>query len=360
MSHELRTPLNAVLGFGQLLSLRELEPDARVEVERILKAGDHLLELINETLDIAHIESGRLTLAVKPVELAPVIDDVVGLMAPLSADRKTTIVVDAESLGGWVTADAQRLKQVLLNVLSNAVKFNKYEGLVEVAGVPAPDGWVAVAVTDTGIGIDPGDMPRLFSPFERLRTVDVDGSGLGLALSRGLMEAMDGRLTATSELGLGSTFTIELPAAEPVSAKAAEALSPVARVAPDEDSVVLYIEDNRSNRELMERVFGAADDLHLLLAEDGLSGIEAACEHNPQLVLLDMNLPDIDGDEVLDRLRADDATKAIPVIVVSADATRATINAMLERGAAAYVTKPIDVTVLFDTIDAALAGVHAH
>jgi signal transduction histidine kinase/ActR/RegA family two-component response regulator len=362
MSHELRTPLNAVLGFGQLLALRDLEPEARDETDHILKAGHHLLELINETLEISHIESGRLSLTIEPVALAPLVDEVVGLITPLSAAREITIEVDRESLEMYAAADAQRLKQVLLNLLSNAIKFNRHRGHVRVRGARLSGHRVAIAVSDTGHGIAPEDMPRLFSPFERLRAdaEGVEGSGLGLALSHGLMEALGGSLDAVSDPGTGSTFTAELPAAAP-SGEAAPAREPLPALAAgnrasDGRRRVLCIEDNPSNLELIEQIFATLDDIELITAGDGETGLETAYAERPDLVLLDLNLPGVQGDEVLDRLRADERTRTVPVIVVSADATRAQIDALLARGAFDYITKPIEVTRLLGLLDDALVS----
>jgi CheY-like chemotaxis protein/anti-sigma regulatory factor (Ser/Thr protein kinase) len=277
--------------------------------------------------------------------------------------------VDEASLRPCVAADRQRLKQVLLNLLSNAIKFNSYGGTVRIRGAQVDDARVAIAVTDTGIGIAPADMPRLFHPFERLRSgaEDVEGSGLGLALTRGLLDAMDGSIDAVSTPGEGSTFTLELPGAAAVPAQPRKrALSgsrasldrPDAR--DDQTRTVLYIEDNTQNVELMEQVFAALDDLDLITAPDGEAGLELARASAPDLVLLDLHLPGIDGDEVLDRLRADAATNAIPVIVVSADATPAQIDALLARGALDYVTKPVDIARLVALIDDALIGLRAN
>jgi CheY-like chemotaxis protein len=343
--------------------MRDHEPEAREEIRHILKAGDHLLEVINETLEISHVESGHLALTTEPVEVAPLVDEVIGLLSPLAAAREVTVAVDSESLATWVAADRQRLKQVLINLVSNAIKFNSYAGHVDVRGEQRDGDRLAIAVTDTGIGIDATDMPRVFSPFERLRTreEDPEGSGLGLALSKGLMEAMEGSIGADSELGVGTTFTIELPSAqapapEPPTAET-DAAVPPAPARDGELHTVLYIEDNASNRALMEQILATCDDLELTTAEDGTRGLAAAREDRPDLILLDLNLPDIDGDEVLARLYADDATRGIPVIVVSADATRAQIDALLERGAFDYVTKPIDIEQLVSAIDAALASI---
>jgi PAS domain S-box-containing protein len=367
MSHELRTPLNAVLGFGQLLAMRDNAPDAKEEVEHILKAGQHLLELINETLEISHIESGRLALTIEPVDVGAVVEEVIGLMAPLSAAREIEVTVDRESLAVFAEADRQRLKQVLLNLVSNAVKFNRYGGRVDVAGARPSPGRLSISVADTGIGIDAADLPRLFSPFERLRAgeEDIEGSGLGLALSKGLMEAMEGSIAVASEPGAGATFALELPeatagvrAAEPVRHEPLPRLVADAH-AGDEVHRILYVEDTRSNIEMMEQIFATCDDLELTVAETGGTGIDAARELEPDVVLLDLNLPDIDGDEVMEHLRSDAVTHAIPVIVVSADATPAKIDALLARGALDYVTKPVDVARLMRAIDDALAAAAA-
>jgi PAS domain S-box-containing protein len=364
MSHELRTPLNAVLGFGQLLATRDLDPDAREEVDHILKAGDHLLELINEALEISHIESGRLALTIEPVAVAPLVEEIAGLVSPLSGKRRIGVRVDRPSLDAWVAADPQRLRQVLLNLMSNAIKFNRAGGEVTVRGAAAGTDRFALSVTDTGPGIAPADMARLFDPFERLRAdaEGIEGSGLGLALSRGLMEAMDGTIDVVSQPGQGSTFTIALPAAAPGAAEPTSGPLPglaEAHVPQGGRRSVLCIEDNPQNRDLVEQVFATLDDIDLTTAPDGAGGIERALADPPDLVLLDLHLPDMEGGEVLDRLRADPRTRSVPVVVVSADATAAQIDAMLARGAFDYVTKPIDLGRLVRVVDDALGAASA-
>jgi PAS domain S-box-containing protein len=213
MSHELRTPLNAILGFGQLLQLEDLTADQSESVEHMLRGGRHLLELINEVLDISRIESGNLSLSPEPVELGEVVRDTVDLIRPLAAERQITIEAPAADDPTWtVQADRQRLKQVLLNLASNAVKYNRHAGTIRFTCRAAPDSRVAIAVQDTGLGLSPDKMARLFSPFDRLgaEETEVQGTGMGLALSKGLMEAMGGDLTAHSVEGEGTTFTVEL------------------------------------------------------------------------------------------------------------------------------------------------------
>ncbi len=359
MSHELRTPLNAILGFGQLLELEGTarSPDERESVEQILKAGRHLLALINEVLDISRIESGRLGLSPEPVALGEVVEEAVALIRPLARQRGIALDVSGvPAAPRHARAARQRLAQVLINLLSNAVKYGEAGGPVAVTA-SEEDGRVRIAVHDTGRGIAPADLQRLFMPFERLAAGDstTEGTGLGLALSQRLMIAMGGRLEAESEIGRGSTFTAILPAAAP--APDAAALGPASEALPDRVGParrVVHIEDNRSNRRLVERVLGRHGSFELLAAGTGQEGSRLVREMAPELVLLDLHLPDEGGEAVLARLRADPATREIPVVVVSADATPRHIERLRAAGAAAYLTKPIDVRLLLETLDALL------
>jgi signal transduction histidine kinase/CheY-like chemotaxis protein len=355
MSHELRTPLNAVLGFGQLLGASELDDRQRANVDQILSAGRHLLTLINEVLDISRIEAGELTVSLEPVRLATVLDDTVELIAPLAAARRVSLTTIPDETHAWVHADQQRLKQVLLNLLSNAVKYNRDDGQVEIRVEPSGSDRVRVVVADTGTGIAPDKLPRLFSPFERLGAEhsDIEGTGLGLSLSKSLVEAMGGTIEVASTPGAGSTFTVELGAAEPVHFEATLQTGADHATAPiDGDRrTVLCIEDNVANLELIEQIFASRPDIELLTAVQGTIGAELARRHLPNLVLLDLNLPDIGGDEVLARLHADPATKHIPVVILSADATDRQIERLVARGAHAYLTKPIDVAELMRVVD---------
>jgi signal transduction histidine kinase/ActR/RegA family two-component response regulator len=357
MSHELRTPLNAVLGFGQLLSMRDLDDADRESVDQILKGGRHLLGLINEVLDIARIESGKLALSLEPVQISEIVREALDLVRPLADEQGIAIAVDSANGHEYVTADRQRLSQVLLNLLSNAIKYNRPDGSASIAVRRTDNDIVVVEVSDTGMGMSASELGRLFTPFERLRAdeTQVSGTGLGLALSKGLVEAMGGQLSVESEPDVGSTFRIELTAtANPLDgAEADEGLS--ASVMPVAEGgrryTILYIEDNLSNLKLVQHILGQRTDIHLIPAMQGGLGLELAREHRPDLVLLDLHLPDMHGEEVLARLQAEPAFNGTPVVVLSADATTGRVQRLLESGASAYLSKPIDVRQFIDVID---------
>jgi PAS domain S-box-containing protein len=360
MSHELRTPLNAVLGFGQLLEMDGLEGEDAESVQQILKGGRHLLELINEVLDIARIESGKLRMSMEPIQMATALRETIELIRPLAADRR----IELRTEGSWsiercVKADHQRLKQVVLNLLSNAVKYNREGGTVTVRCLEANGRRLRVEVSDDGPGIRPEFMERLFVPFDRLgaEASGVEGTGLGLALSKGLIEAMGGALGAESALGQGSTFFIELPLATPVETSADSTLAEesLAIGAPADSYMLLYIEDNLANLKLIEGALNRRPGLTLLTAMQGSVGLDLARQHRPDLILLDLHLPDVPGQELLRHLQADPTTRDIPVIVISADATPGQIENLLAAGAHAYLTKPIDVSRFFQLVDGALA-----
>ena len=358
MSHELRTPLNAVLGFAQLLELDALEPSQRESVSHILKGGRHLLDLINEVLDITRIETGNFSLSPEPVHAGDVVGDVVDLMRPLAQHHGISMTADeALACPSFVVADAQRLRQILLNLVSNAVKYNRVGGSVTIGCEEVGDD-LRITVADTGAGIDAESLPRLFTPFERLGAehTDIEGTGVGLALSRRLAEVMGGTLDVESVVGRGSRFWIQLPrAADPMPDDAE--LAPVEPVATGDETPgrkVLYIEDNLSNVRLVERVFEARGGLELMTASQGRMGVDLARQHQPSLVLLDLHLPDINGDEVLRQLQADPVTADIPVVMLSADATLGQTRRLLGAGARAYLTKPLDVRALLEVLDGAM------
>ena len=357
MSHELRTPLNAILGFSQLLDMADLEAEHADDVRRILVAGRHLLELINELLDIGRIEAGELTMSPEPVGVADALSDALELIRPLADARSIQVSMDDRVDGHHVQADRQRLKQVLLNLLSNAVKYNTQGGHVTLTCSETAGGMLRIGVSDTGPGITPAEMERVFAPFDRLgRHDDVEGTGLGLMLSKGLMEAMGGHLDVESVPGQGSTFTIELPLVEdPLALLDAQPVGWVETHASyDGQHTILYIEDNLSNLKLIERLFERRPQMRLLSTMQATQGIELARQHLPALILLDLHLPDMGGEEALRRLRADPLTKQIPVIVVSADATSSNTRRLLQAGAFDYLTKPLDMARFLDVIDVAL------
>ena len=355
MSHELRTPLNSVLGFAQLLDMDVLEEQQHEAVGHILRAGHHLLSLIDEVLDIARIESGRLDLVLGPVAVRKVVHDAVDLTRPVAEDRGIVLTLDLGDLAedAHVTADRQRLLQVLLNLLSNGVKYNRQDGTLNVS--VRCDGEVTVfTVTDTGFGIDPADAGRVFEPFDRLgaERSGVQGTGVGLTLSKHLVEQMGGTIELSSESGEGATFLVRLPSsAPPFAATPATNTPPIRSPRVGGTLRVLHIEDNLANLELVEQILSRLPQVELLAAMSGSLGLELAKEHHPDLVLLDLHLPDMTGSDVLQQLRDDPGTTNVPVVVVSADATAAQVRRLRSNGAMAYFTKPIDVHELLSAVE---------
>jgi signal transduction histidine kinase/CheY-like chemotaxis protein len=362
-SHELRTPLNSILGFAQLIQMSELSERDNRGVTRILGAGRHLLALINELIDIARIESGDLGLSLEQVLVRPVIEECSQLMAPIAADRSIRIITDCAHPALAVFADRQRLAQVLVNLISNAVKYNHRDGRITISCTEQGTGQVNIVVTDTGPGLAPDDIERIFIPFERLgaeRTA-VEGTGIGLPLARALAEAMKGHLTASSVLDQGAAFTIDLPRAPDLihvpAPSPAPAVPTAGSHAPSGAGLsVLYIEDNPVNVEVVARYVGGRPNARLLSATSGRGGLECAVRDLPDIILLDLNLPDLQGDEVLNELKADPATAAIPVIILSADASRGVIHRLLAGGAFAYLTKPIELAELGELLDTCAAS----
>ncbi|MDQ3812685.1 MAG: PAS domain S-box protein, partial [Armatimonadota bacterium] len=361
MSHELRTPLNAILGFGQILEMEDLPPRQAESVGHILKGGRHLLALINEVLDIARVEAGHIDLSLEPIPLREMAHEAFDLVRPLAA--RENIRLEEEKLRqcrSHVMADQQRLKQVLINLLSNAVKYNRKGGSVTVSCTEAQENRIRIEVSDTGPGIAPEDMEKLFTPFERLNAErsEVEGTGLGLALSQRLVEAMGGTLGVESVPGHGSTFFIELPLAEAPMANmqqtAQDDLEADQSPAPRNVKTVLSIEDNLSNYRLIETILERRPGVKLLGAMQGGVGLDLAHQHHPDLILLDLHLPDIMGHEVLRRLRESPDTRDIPVVILSADATAPQIERLLAAGARNYLTKPLNVKEFFRVLDETL------
>jgi len=357
MSHELRTPMNAILGFSQLLmsdTTHPLTAEQQQYAEEILRGGRHLLQLINDVLDLSRIEAGRLPMAVAPVALLPLLEQCLALMAPLASDKPVQLqLADRDALDCEVRADPLRLKQVLLNLLGNAIKYNRRDGQVTVQG-SLTDEHVEVRIVDTGVGLTVDQRQRLFVAFERLgaRGSGVEGTGIGLALSRQLMLAMGGEIGVDSVLDVGSTFWIRLPRAVQ---RAGRAAAPPAAAAPLPPSSarqqrVLYVEDNPVNALLMRAMLARLPDIHLECAEDPLQAIELARTLRPQLLLLDVELPGIDGLELLRRLRSDESMRTIPAIAVSAGAMPGDIRKALDAGFAAYLTKPLELGELLQAV----------
>jgi signal transduction histidine kinase/ActR/RegA family two-component response regulator len=346
MSHELRTPLNAVLGFGQLLEMDDLSEEQDESVEQILKAGQHLLGLINEVLDISRIEAGALSLSLEPVALRETLDEALALIRPLADQQLISVTINRVDDNPHVYADRQRLKQVLLNLLSNAVKYNRTGGTVEVS-VRDSDETIRLEITDSGEGIPDNKLAQLFRPFERLGAdlKQIEGTGLGLVLSKGLIETMGGHIGAESS-PTGSTFWIQLqPAQAPIETADSDLHELAAHQAASAlpAATVLYIEDNLSNLKLIERILEERPEVNLISAMQGSLGLDLAQQHRPDLILLDLHLPDLQGDLVLAQLRSNPATRTTPVVVLSADATQGRIERLLAQGANDYLSKPIDV-----------------
>jgi signal transduction histidine kinase/HAMP domain-containing protein/ActR/RegA family two-component response regulator len=356
MSHELRTPLNAVIGFAQILELDDLDGEQAESVDHILRSGRHLLDLINEVLDISRIESGTFTTSPEAVDVHEAVTEAVGLITPLAKGRDLTIAVrEPEDPALHVLADRQRLKQILLNLLSNAVKFNRPSGTIEVEASLTRAGRCRISVRDEGPGIPEAMRERVFAPFDRLGAESgrIEGTGLGLSLSRALAEPMDGTIDFESIAGHGSTFWVELPitAEAPTDTEAATTPPPTARARA---GTVLYIEDNLSNLELVSRIFERQGGIRVVPAMLARLGLELARDR-PDLILLDLHLPDMSGEEVLTRLLADPVTREIPVVVMSADASPGIVDRLMAMGASAFVTKPISIREFIAVVDRLLA-----
>jgi CheY-like chemotaxis protein/anti-sigma regulatory factor (Ser/Thr protein kinase) len=363
MSHELRTPLNAILGFAQLLLTdRTLQLDERQQgfLLQIQRGGEHLLGLINEVLELGRIEAGQLVLQTQPVRLDAVAQDVLALVRPLAEARRVRLLPLADGAPALaVMADPMRLKQVLLNLLGNAIKYNRPGGEVALDWA-RQERDVRISVRDTGPGIAEFDQARVFEPFERLgaRFGDVEGTGIGLGLSRRLVQAMSGQLGLESRTGVGSTFWVDLPLAELPALPAADP-GPARLDAPQPTRKapahrVLYIEDNPINLMVMEAMLERLPDVEPVCEVSPVQGLALAASLRPVLILLDLHMPVMDGYEVLRRLRADPSTRDIPVCAVSANALRRDIDAALAAGFSGYFTKPIQIETLADTVREAL------
>ncbi|HEY8759589.1 MAG TPA: ATP-binding protein [Candidatus Dormibacteraeota bacterium] len=361
MSHELRTPLNSVLGFSQLLAVELTDPKQARQVGHINQAGMHLLALINDILDLSRIEAGQLSVSLEPVSVASSVQQAVDLIGPLADKRALTVEVDQAGAEKFVLADAGRLAQVLINLLSNAVKYNRESGRIRVFCDSGAAGRLRVHVTDTGIGIDPGDQDLVFQPFVRVNAgrSAVEGTGIGLSLSRALAELMEGDLGFTSRPDEGSDFWIELPEAVAPARARSQTGKPNGRILPrasKQGALVLYVEDNRANVDLVSAIVARLDGVRLTVATTGEAGLDLARGERPDIVFLDETLPDISGREVLRRLRLDLATRGTPVVMISADAAFAENHGSFP-GAQAFLTKPLDVTSIVSAIDQAMRPV---
>ena len=368
MSHELRTPLSAILGFAQLIESGSPTPTVsqKRSIDQILQAGWYLLELINEILDLALIESGKLSLSLEPISLAEVMHECQAMIEPQAQRRGISVVFPQFAIQYFVKADRTRVKQVLINLLSNAIKYNKMGGRVDVQCITNTPGRIRICVEDTGEGLTPEKLAQLFQPFNRLgQEANVEeGTGIGLVVAKRLIEWMGGAIGVESVVGKGSVFWIEMNlTTEPQTA--AEAADPMAMAqmpvqADAQLRTLLYVEDNPANLMLVEDLIARRPDIRLLSARDGASGIEIARASQPDVILMDINLPGISGINALRILADDPATAHIPVVALSANAMPRDIEKGLEAGFFRYLTKPIKVNEFMDTLDVALKFANVH
>jgi PAS domain S-box-containing protein len=361
MSHELRSPLNAILGFAQLMESGTPPPTLaqRQSIDQILQAGWYLLELINEILDLALIESGKLSLSPEPTSLADVLSDCRGMIAPLAVKSGIGLTFPRFADAPFVKADRTRVKQVVINLLTNAIKYNRAGGSVEVICTMSATQRTRIAVHDTGNGLSPEKLAQLFQPFNRLgqESGSEEGTGIGLVVSKRLTELMGGEIGAESTVGKGSVFWIEMDATQaPRLAAVATEHGSVARAREPSDApyTLLCVEDNPANLMLVEKLMERRPDIQLLVATDGIRGIEKARAARPDLILMDINLPGISGLIALGILAEDPETASIPVIALSANAMPVDIERGLAAGFFRYLTKPIKVNEFMDTLDSAL------
>jgi CheY-like chemotaxis protein len=361
MSHELRSPLHAILGFSQLMA-SDLTPtyeNQKESIEHILKAGWHLLHLIDEILDLAKIESGQVPLSLEAVSLSEIMLECQSMTEHTAKEKGIQILFPVFKQPCYVKGDWTRIKQILLNFLSNAIKYNCKNGRVDVDYSTPTPGRVRVSIQDTGDGLSPEQISQLFMSFNRLgqESSGTEGTGIGLVVAKQLVELMGGTVSVNSTVGEGCVFQFELneveaPAPE-TEASPPEMLQPASPLAKKEHTL-LYIEDNPANMQLITLIIARSPELHLLTAVDGLSGIALAIEALPAVILMDINLPDINGVEALHILRANPATQHIPVIALSANAMPPDIQKAMNAGFYRYVTKPIIVTEFIEILNTAL------
>ena len=362
MSHELRTPMNSILGFAQLLDMGELSNGQRKGVTHIMKSGRHLLDLINEVLEISRIEAGRLSLSIEPVQLSGAILEMIDIVKLQANERNIKLELNnTPSNQLFVKADKQRLKQIVLNLLNNAIKYNRDSGSVMVQVELQKTNtfgltMVRISIIDTGLGISAEDLPKLFNPFVRIgaEKSEIEGTGLGLSVVKKLVDAMGGVLGVESKIEVGSTFWIEFPYSESQleNAKKLGGFTSDESKLVNNSGTILYIEDNASNIELVEQILtNQRSDLRLVTNISGKHAVQLAINCQPNLILLDLDLPDIHGSEVLQLLLDEERTKNIPVVVISADAIPRQMNKLLKAGAKHYLTKPLNIIDFLKMID---------
>jgi len=371
MSHELRTPMNAIMGFSQLLKIDPEQPLSEIQqdnINEILGAGNHLLDLINEVLDLTRIEAGRIDLSIESVVVGKVVTESLQLITPLAQKRgiEISLVCNRDEISfdqlldqsTAVRADQTRLKQVLLNLLSNAVKYNCEKGKIIISCQDAEDNMTRFCITDTGYGLTQDQRSQLFIPFNRLgvEQTEVDGVGIGLVITKNIVELMGGKIGVESQSGEGSTFWFELPtdvnsSIQNNKADEMETTQSQSSDSKNQQRTVLYIEDNPANLRLVSQILARIPNINLLSAHEPVLGLELVSEHNPDLILLDINLPGMDGYEVLGKLRERELISNTPVIAISANAMQKDITRGMKAGFDDYITKPIDVTALLLAVE---------
>lgn len=363
MSHELRTPLNAVLGFAQLMAAGTPPPTAAQtkSLDQIQRAGWYLLTLINEILDLALIESGKMSLSLEPLSMRDLLNDCQTMMEPQAQSSGIRVTYTHLDQLCFIRADATRMKQVVINLLSNAIKYNRADGSVSVSYCLRPEQRLRIGVQDSGQGLTPEELAQLFQPFNRLGQKNgiEEGTGIGLVVCKQLVELMGGEIGVESTVGVGSVFWVELDMVSAPQLDAGPAVCVASQPGPDQPGTVvrtlLYVEDNDANLILVEELVARRPNLRLLSARDAERGIALAQAHQPDAILLDINLPGTNGFQALKMLRDDPATQHIPVLALSANAMPRDIEKGLEEGFFRYLTKPIKIDEFMNAMDLALA-----
>ncbi len=359
MSHELRTPMNAILGFGQLMQADPanlLSPSYADYIKEMMNAGEHLLELINEVLDLAKIDAEKIRLSIEDVEIRPALRECLTLLGPVAEQRKIELILEeGKNRKCHVKADRVRLKQIMINLLTNAIKYNKEGGRVVLHCNEPKSDRIRVTISDQGTGITEHEQKKIFKPFNRLsRHAEIEGTGIGLALTRQLLILMGGEIGVDSVPGKGSDFWFELPACEEAqqpTEKTNLSVNALAQLTGRSRYTLLYVEDNPANLKLVSEIIKNRPEIQLLTAHTAGLGLDIATAYRPDLILLDIHLPDMNGHEILHRLKQHKVTIDIPVVALSADAMEQEIKKALQNGFKRYLTKPINIQQFNDMIN---------